>query len=173
MDIKRKIYLTLSIIFLVANPITGILLFSKISQILAFVLIAFLMQSCIALLAHLFMGIFATRTGLDDNCTFLMGILTLGRKKIYYSDLGYFYTRMSGEGDYIIVSKQGILNSQKLFQVGYYGDIESLRFRIKEELDTIYAKEVAENKKKNDFKNWSGFIDKKSERDEKLNKILQ
>ncbi len=171
MDNKRIVYITLSILFLCANPIASILIYNTIT--IPGLIFGILVQTIIILLSQLVAMWFsnAYSPSIDENCTFLAGIITLNRKRIYYSDLGYFYTRMSG--DNIIVSKQGFFNSKKLFEVGFYGDIESLRFRIKENLDNIYSSEVEINRRKKSFNDWNGSIDKASDRDQKLNQILK
>jgi hypothetical protein len=99
-----------------------------------------------------------------------MGLLTLKFKPIYYQDLGYFYCYKSGNE--LIIYKQGMLGMIALFIVTYDGDIESVRSRIKRNLQEIYANEILEMEKKKKFTNWDGCVDQQSERDKKLNKIL-
>ena len=107
--------------------------------------------------------------------TFYFWFLTLKRKKVYYSDLGYFY--VSIKGDYVKVFKQGYFMSHYLFSVWYYGDIESLRLEMKKELDCIYAKELEEASQKKFKKDkldlWDGYIDIVSKRDDKISKLLK
>jgi hypothetical protein len=95
---------------------------------------------------------------------------TLGRKKIYYSEIGYFYIKFKDDKVYLF--KQNSFKSKFLFSVNYTGDNEILRKNIKFQLDNYYKEDInAKNIKKN-FKIWNGYIDKQSERDDKLNKIL-
>jgi hypothetical protein len=101
--------------------------------------------------------------------------LALGRKRVYYSDLGYFY--VSIKGDYVSVHKQGLIMSHYLFKVWYGGDIELLRDSIKSELDSLYAKELMESRskklKKDNLRSWDGYIDIVSKRDDKLKDLLK
>jgi hypothetical protein len=106
---------------------------------------------------------------IDEYCSFLLGIFLFGQKRIYYSDLGYFY--MSGKST-LSIWKQGIFFSKRLFKVHYVGDIEYTRNKIKSELEKIYSRELEENRRRKLLKDWNGYIDKKSERDDKLDKIL-
>jgi len=110
----------------------------------------------------------------DDIPSFFW-FLTLGRKKVYYSDLGYFY--VSIKGDYVRVQKQGFLLSHYLFEVSYDGDIESLRLDIKKELDFLYEEELRKTRhkkfKKDKLDLWDGYIDIVSKRDDKLSKLLK
>ena len=107
---------------------------------------------------------------IDGVCFFLLGILLFNQKRIYYSDLGFFY--MSGKSNRLTIWKQGFFHSEKLFEVHYGGDIEYIRTQIKSELEKIFQDEIFENQRRKTLKDWNGCIDKKSERDDKLNKIL-
>jgi hypothetical protein len=108
------------------------------------------------------------------NIPFLFWPFALRRKKVYYSDLGYFYISLK-DGD-VNVYKQTSLMSHFLFNVSFGGDVNRLRSDIKKHLDDIYSKELKEkrhNKElKDNLKKWDGYIDIKSKRDDKLNQIL-
>jgi len=108
------------------------------------------------------------------NIPFLFWPFALRRKKIYYSDLGYFY--ISFKDGEVNVYKQTPLMSHFLFNVSFGGDVDGLRVAIKNHLDDIYHRELEQirNKKelKNSLKKWDGYIDIKSKRDDKLNQIL-
>ena len=66
--------------------------------------------------------------------------------------------------------------SHFLFHVYFNGDVNRLRSDIKKHLDDIYSKELREkrhNKElKDNLKKWDGYIDIKSKRDDKLDKLL-
>jgi hypothetical protein len=127
----------------------------------------------------LLMIFFLIKLAIDDDvepdtyCPFLVGFFTLGRKKIYYSDLGYFWIRQSKNK--IIVSKQDWFSTKKLFTVRIYDDlnIESIRKEIKSELEEIYQDELKESRKKQMIKDWDGYIDITSRRDDVINKIIK
>ena len=101
--------------------------------------------------------------------------LTFGFKKIYYSDLGYFWIRKVNHEIYIY--KQSILYMTNIGCIRYVDDIEKLKLAIKDELEYIYEQELYEKRKKDKekeiWKSWDGCVDKKSERDNKLNEILK
>ena len=105
----------------------------------------------------------------SDLITPPFGLLTLGFKKIYYSDLGYFWCYKRGNS--VTIYEQKLLCVIRICKVDYYGDIESLRNRIKGEIESIYEVKLREKHNSNNFKNWDGYIDKKSERDDKLEKL--
>jgi hypothetical protein len=48
---------------------------------------------------------------------------------------------------------------------------EHTRLNIKRELEEIYAEELNRKKIADTYKNWNGYIDLKSERDDKLNEL--
>ncbi len=97
------------------------------------------------------------------------GFILFKMKKIYYSELGYFWTLKIK--DRIYVYKITPFYLKKLFDTNFYGDIERLRLNIKTELEEIYAEELKRKKIKDSYKNWNGYIDLKSERDDKLNEL--
>ena len=69
----------------------------------------------------------------SDFITPPFGLFTLGFKKIYYSDLGYFWC--CKRGNYVTIYEQKLLCVIRICKVDYYGDIESLRNRIKGEIE--------------------------------------
>jgi len=101
---------------------------------------------------------------------FFSGLYTMKFKRIYYSELGYFYILKID--DEVKIFEQNYLYMEKIASVHYYGDIEDLKESIKRELESHY-KEYIERKEKSDkLKNWSGNNKIKSERDDRINKIL-
>lgn len=100
------------------------------------------------------------------------GFLTRKMKKVYYSDLGYFYARYGS--DEVMIFRQDALALKHLFTCDYHnGDISSLNKAIESNLKRIYAEELREKSKRNAFKKWDGYINTSSKRDDKLKKILQ
>jgi hypothetical protein len=108
-----------------------------------------------------------------DDIPILLSIFTLGRKKIYYSDLGYFYMSIKKDGSMVSIHKQGIFVSHKLFEIYYNNDVEELRSSIKAHLDSIYREKLEKKKIKDRLKQWDGYIDTTSKRDDKLNQLLK
>lgn len=106
------------------------------------------------------------------------GLLTIRYKRIYYSELGYFYlSDFDSASDFIDVRtmeiyEQGFLHMKKVTNVAYDGDLESLKRNIKSKLQDHYKEQIKRQKRKAEIDNWSGCVDKQSERDDKLNKIL-
>lgn len=175
---KRYIYLLLGVISTIA-PILYFTLFKNIlpiGEIIGWSSVIYLSYFLVSLLCILAYGII--KEGEPPNPTynipFLFWPFALGRKKVYYSDLGYFYISLK-DGD-VNVYKQTSLMSHFLFHVYFNGDVNRLRSDIKKHLDDIYSKELREkrhNKElKDNLKKWDGYIDIKSKRDDKLDKLL-
>ena len=173
MDFKRKIFILFSLVALIA-PIL-LVYFSPHEHLgFAYFLVPVLFYLCYVLIQMVSVFIYAltSESGLpdvDEYCSFLLGTILLNQKRIYYSDLGYFY--MSGKSR-LTIWQQGYFVSHKLFSVYYGGDIESVRQEIKSELERIFQRELEENQRRKLLKDWNGNIDKKSERDDKLNQLL-
>lgn len=175
MDFKRNIFILLSTISLILPfPIAFFYVADGFLLQSAYILTPLLFYCCYVLI-QLFGTLLSVpfrdydTPDLDEYCSFLLGILLFNQKRIYYSDLGYLY--ISGKST-LSVWRQGIFVSKRLFKVHYSGDIEYIRTKIKSELDKIYQKEIFENKKRKALEDWNGYIDKKSERDDKLNQLL-
>lgn len=75
-------------------------------------------------------------------------------------------------GDSVSIWKQGFFVSREVFKVYYDGNLDNLKNQIKSDLEMVYKKELEEKRRIKNLKDWNGNIDKKSERDDKLNKIL-
>ena len=114
-----------------------------------------------------------TEGNIGDTITSSFGFLTFGFKRIYYSDLGYFWIRKSGRKVHLY--EQRLFVMYKIGEAFWGNDVESLKSQIKKELEEIY-KEKLEQKRQKDWekkiwKEWDGAVDKKSERDNKLNEL--
>jgi hypothetical protein len=124
MDIKRNIFLILSTIAFISPFVVTSLSDKSFRQIelgfLAYIFVPIIFYLCY-LLVHLFGNLIIGSSNnynreLDDDCIFLLGVLIFRQKRIYYSDLGYFY--LSGKND-LTIWKQGFFSSEKLFNVYY------------------------------------------------------
>ena len=174
MDIKRNVFLTLSYLYQGLMIYTGWLIFNgSVGETIGGFVISNLFSLCMSMIFILVSCIGKSNIpDLLDICPFTFGIFTHKRKRIYYSDLGYFYTRNKNDNRTVIVSKQGYITSQVLTEVGYNGSIEKLRTDIKSELDIIYKDELEKVKRKKELASWDGYIDVKSKRDDIINKII-
>jgi hypothetical protein len=174
MDFKRKVFILFSLVaFIVPFPVTYFYSLNNLSFV-AYFLVPLLFYLCYGLIQMISVLIYALTSesglpDLDEYCSFLFGPFLFNQKRIYYSDLGYFY--MSGKSR-LTIWKQGYFVSHKLFDVYYGGDIEAVRQEIKVELERIFQRELEENQRRKRLKDWNGYIDKKSERDDKLNQLL-
>jgi len=174
MDFKRKIFILLSLVALIV-PFPLVYFYPPDNLGLsAYFLVPVLFYLCYGLIQMVSVFIYAltSESGLpdvDEYCSFLLGTILLNQKRIYYSDLGYFY--MSGKSR-LTIWKQGYFVSHKLFDVYYGGDIEAVRQEIKVRLEKIFESELQENQRRKRLKDWNGNLDKKSERDDKLNQLL-
>lgn len=162
---NRKIYLLLSTISFLFPIAIG--LFTKTPMVIS-ILITYLIYFLVQIILFAIMTI-----GFDDDdirITPLFGFLTIFSKRIYYSDMGYFYTYLF-DGR-INIFTQNLLTFRKISDVGIYGDIESIKYDIKNTIDSEYSKIKKKDNKLNEYKKWDGYVDVKSKRDEKLKKIL-
>ena len=174
---RRFIFLLLGVLSTILPTIILIMMGRSVGDIILLTMNIYLVYVLVSILMVL-TWVFVSNGNLPDvgdDIPLFFWFLTLGRKRVYYSDLGYFY--VSIKGDYVSVHKQGFLLSHYLFNVWYGGDIESLRVGIKSELDSLYAKELAEARskklKKDSLKVWDGYIDIVSKRDDKLKDLLK
>ena len=176
---KRKIYLILNVLIFIGTIYLANLMArdtsTPIGATIGFSILLLLVGVVIGLLAT----IIAAMTDMINSNSFSgspldiltppFGLFTIGFKKIYYSDLGYFWCYKKGNS--ITIYEQKLFALIKISKVDYYGDIESLRNRIKREIESIYEIKLRDKNISDKFKNWDGYIDKKSERDDKLEKL--
>ena len=97
-----------------------------------------------------------------------------GNKNIkYYSDLGYFWIRKSYKQVYLY--EQNLLVMYKIGEVRWDRNIEHLKTEIKNELEEVYKVQLSLKRErdleKKIWQDWDGSVDKKSERDNKLNEL--
>jgi hypothetical protein len=166
--IKRNFYLTLMWLW---NIMFFSTTFYLSSLHIGFFFLSLIIQFLLVLIFFVINLIIDDNTELDTYCPFMIGFFTLFRKKIYYSDLGYFWIRQ--KGNEIIVSKQDWFFTKSLFSIYIGGNIESIKNEIKSELQEIYKKELEEKKKKEIIQKWDGYLDIASKRDDIINKIIK
>lgn len=174
MDFKRKIYILLSLVALIVPfPVTYFYPLDNLGLSAYFLVpVLFYLFYVLIQMISVFIYVLTSESGppdVDEYCSFLLGTLLFNQKRIYYSDLGYFY--MSGKSK-LTIWKQGYFVSHRLFNVYYGGDIEAVRQEIKSELERIFQRELEENQRRKLLKDWNGNLDRKSERDDKLNQLL-
>ena len=174
---KRLIYNTLGIlsfivplIILIDTKFTN----GKVWGIIGAMFIIYLLYAVISLVLML---VYAITGGdfkePDGFVLFTFFFFFLKNKRIYYSDLGYFYIRPNRKGDQVRVYKQGYFFYDKLFEVHHNKDIETLSIDIKCRLDYMYKEELERLKVKKAIKDWDGYLDLPSKRDDKLNQLIK
>ncbi len=175
---KRKIYLLLNTITSIGIIYLANLLAKNtgtpIGATIGFSILLLLSCAIISLLTLIVAAITNTiDTDNFNNPTDLIlppfGLFTIGFKKIYYSDLGYFWCFKKGNS--ITIYEQKLFTLIKITKVDYYGDIESLRKGIKREIESIYEIKLRDKNINDKFKNWDGYVDTQSKRDDKLDKL--
>jgi len=127
------------------------------------------LSTLILALAQMFFGLFLRIDQPTDIITPNVGFLTFKFKRIYYSELGYFWTLKIK--DKIYVYKQGYFYLSLLFYFNIDDNINKTMNDIKTELDYIFREEIKIKKINDVYKDWNGFLDTQSERDGKLNDI--
>lgn len=173
---KRYIYNTLGIlsfivplIILIDTKFTN----GKVWGIIGAMVIIYLVYALISLILML---VYAITGGdfkePDGFVLFTFFFFFLKNKRIYYSDLGYFYIRANRKGDQVRVYKQGYFFYDKLFEVHHGKDIETLSIDIKCRLDYMYKEELERIKVKKAIKDWDGYLDLPSKRDDKIDQLL-
>jgi hypothetical protein len=173
---KRFIYILLGIISTIAPILILVNNNKSVDEVFLLTFATYLGYFAISLLWVLFYGMITEGEPPNPayNIPFFFWPFKLRRKKIYYSDLGYFY--ISFKDGEVNVYKQTPIISHFLFSVNFSGDLDILVADIKNHLDDIYHRELEamRNKRelKNSLKKWDGYIDLKSKRDDKLDKLL-
>ena len=174
---KRFIFLLLGVLSTILPPIMAIMNDRTVPDIIGITLVTYCVWALISIIWILIWGLVGNGElpDLGDDIPFFGWVFIMKCKRIYYSDLGYFY--LSIKGDYVSVHKQGFFMSHYLFNVEYDGNIESLKISIKRNLDRIYAKELEKSKKsklkRDNLKSWDGYIDIVSKRDGKIKELLK
>ena len=108
-----------------------------------------------------------------------LGLFTINVKKAFHSELGEFYlkAKFSNNDAKILVYEQKYFYMIEKFEMKYDGDIDSFKNRLKMRLEEIYKeknKEIIQQKEfLNKWNNWSGAVDKQSEREMKLKELMK
>lgn len=92
-------------------------------------------------------------------------------KRTVHTNLGDFYLKYY-DGKECELYKVSYFYSKQIISKFSYRDIDDLKKKIKENLDYQYRAELRKLKDKSDFSNWNGYIDKQTERDDKINQIV-
>ncbi len=171
--IKRKIYKTLSIVTIIINLYLSYLIASLTHEGLTLTPVVLIIVYLVESLLQVFISLFLMGNKIKEPTDLIftnLGFLTFRFKRIYYSDLGYFWCWRKSDNK-VIVYKQSYFYMKKLFNIRYNGDTDVLGIRIKDELEEIYTEELKKKRESDSFKNWNGYIDTVSERDGKLNDL--
>jgi hypothetical protein len=171
--IKRKIYKTLSIVTIIINLYLSYLIASLTHEGLTLTPVILIIVYLVESLLQVFISLFLMGNKIKEPTDLIftnLGFLTFRFKRIYYSDLGYFWCWRKSDNK-VIVYKQSYFYMKRLFNIRYNGDNDVLGIRIKDELEEIYIEELKKKRESDSFKNWNGYIDKISERDDKLNDL--
>ena len=169
----RTLYLTISTLILVGSLVGSFVIsiyFFGVALIVIYCICALL-----SLVVSFTFGIRGITDGeVDSVITFPFGLLTFGFKRVYYSDLGYFWIRKTGSGK-VYLYEQKLFVMYKIGEAFWGNDIESLKSQIKNKLEEIYKEKIKQKRQKDlekkIWKDWDGSVDKKSRRDNKLNEL--
>ena len=91
-------------------------------------------------------------------------------KKVYHSQLGYFYIDCDFKKDESTLYEQTPFNLIEIDKI--YG-LDFLSEEIKDILDKRYKDKIDYETKKNKVKNWDGFLDVEGKRDQKIDQIIK
>ena len=91
-------------------------------------------------------------------------------KKVYHSQLGYFYIDCDFKKDEAILYEQTPFN---LIEISKIYSLDYLSEEIKEILDKRYKEKIDNETKMNKVKNWDGFLDIQGKRDQKIDQIIK
>lgn len=168
----RKIYLIISTLILVGSFSIPIYFTGGAGFPVGLVFYSiYALMTLVVTFISMYRGITPGNPG--DVITPPFGFLTFGFKRVYYSDLGYFWIRKSGRKVYLY--EQNLFVMYKIGEVYWDGNIEHLKLEIKKELEEIYKVQLSLKRKrdldKKLWSEWDGSVDKKSERDNKLNEL--
>ena len=169
----RKIYLIISTLTLVGSFAIPIYFTGGSGFPLGIILYClYALMTLVVSFISMYRGITTGNPG--DAITSPFGFLTFGFKRVYYSDLGHFWIRKSGSGQ-VYLYEQKLFVMYKIGEVYWDGNIEHLKLEIKKELEEIYKVQLSLKRKrdldKKLWSEWDGSVDKKSERDNKLNEL--
>lgn len=158
---KRLVFLTSMVLFHLVIISVIILISNNFFDYLGFILLTYI------ILTIIFLFVYSN----TESRLFITGFNTIKRKRIYYSDIGYFYLDINPTE--LTVYKQSWFYTKKLFSIFYTEDIEYTKKQIKRELDILYKEKNQKKNKIDIIKNWDGNLDLKSQRDHKISTIIK
>ena len=128
---KRYIYNTLGIL----SFITPLIISTIDWRTIAFMFFIYLIYLVISLIALVINGLVTSDFKDPDGLVpFMFFFFFIKDKRIYYSDLGYFYIRYTNKGlNKVYIYKQGYFFYKEIGSVYYNGNTESLSKEIKSE----------------------------------------
>ena len=166
---KRKIFLLLSVITGISNFVIPYLLVFKlmipfsITEPPLFISITFYVLCFIAIALIFFI--------FGKSLKFFHWLDNLKKlKKVYHSQLGYFYIDCDFKKDESTLYEQTPFNLIEIDKI--YG-LDFLSEEIKDILDKRYKDKIDYETKKNKVKNWDGFLDVEGKRDQKIDQIIK
>lgn len=120
-----------------------------------------------AIIALLFAGI-----GKFLRCFWWIDALTTKQKKVYHSDLGYFYIEYNIKKEKTTLYEQKIFTQVKISEIDSV-DPEFISKKIKSILDDKYRTKLKAEQKRKKIETWDGFLDKVGKRDQKIDQIIK
>jgi hypothetical protein len=126
--IKRKIYKTLSIVTIIINLYLSYLIASLTHEGLILTPVILIIVYLVESLLQVFISLFLMGNKIKEPTDLIftnLGFLTFRFKRIYYSDLGYFWCWRKSDNK-VIVYKQSYFYMKKLFNIRYNGDTDVL-----------------------------------------------
>jgi hypothetical protein len=168
---KRKIFLILSVITGISNFLIPYLLVFKIMipasitdpPLFISMVLYFLFVIAVVLIFTIF----------GKSLKFFHWLDNLKKlKKVYHSDLGYFYIEYDIKGEKTTLYEQKIFTQVKISEIGSI-DPEYISKRIKSDLDDRYQSKLEAEQKRKKIENWDGFLDIQGKRDQKIDQIIK
>lgn len=166
---KRKIFLILSVITGISNFLIPYLIAESLPGLSGrptFIYV-FLLVLIFVIIILIFIGI-----GQYLKCFWWIDNLTTKQKKVYHSDLGYFYIEYDIKREKTTLYEQKIFTQVKISEIGSI-DPEYISKRIKTILDNKYKEKLEEEHKKKKMETWDGFLDIQGKRDQKIDQIIK
>lgn len=163
---KRILYKIISVLIGISNFLIPYLIVESIPNLPTFIYVVLLLL-IFTLEILLFTGI-----GKFLSCFWWVDTLTTKQKKVYHSDLGYFYIEYDIKGEKTTLYEQKIFTQEKISEIGSI-DPDYISVRIKSILDDKYRTKLETEQKKKKIETWDGFLDKIGKRDQKIDQIIK
>lgn len=127
----------------------------------------FIMFSAILIIA--FVEIFLHTE--DSDISIIRKILDTFRMKRVKTEYGRFFIIIKGQSQPIAYLYQDKFLYLDSIQYKYFTDVSNMKEWIKKEYDHIYKEKQARDAIKKQIKDWNGYIDLQTEREDKLNNL--